>query len=83
MRVICSLQSAVMSTASEHNMHDTSCNLQGLAAWVGLKSRRGEPVGAVQLKVSLTQLNGRLMADPRLDSAAAVDPCTVLSTEPH
>lgn len=39
--------------------------LQGLAGWVGLKSRRGEPVGAVQLKVSLTQLEGRHVFIPR------------------
>ena len=50
-------------------IHDTIYDvLQGLVGWVGLKSRRGEPVGAVQLKVNLTHFHGRLTADPRYNS---------------
>lgn len=38
---------------------------QGLSTWVGLKSRRGEPVGAVQIKVSLNRLLGQCQLDHR------------------
>ena len=43
------------------------CSLpeQGLSTWVGLKSRRGEPVGAVQIKVSLNRLLGQCQLDHR------------------
>lgn len=36
--------------------------LQGLRCWLGLKSRRGEPAGAVQVAVYITQLDGHFMA---------------------
>ena len=35
--------------------------LQGLRCWLGLKSRRGEPAGAVQVAVYITQLDGHFM----------------------
>jgi hypothetical protein len=32
--------------------------IQGIQAWVVVKSPRGEPVGAVQLSAAITHLNG-------------------------
>ena len=44
---------------------------QGLKTWVGLKSRRGEPVGAVQIQVSLN----RLLDQCQLDHRYSLPPC--------
>ena len=46
--------------------------VQGLSCWVGLKSRRGEPVGAVQIKARLTQLKGRPHPDCRYTRSALI-----------
>ncbi|KAL0042381.1 hypothetical protein WJX77_010775 [Trebouxia sp. C0004] len=54
---------------------------QGLNTWVGLKSRRGEPVGAVQIKVSLTQLKGQHQQDCRSVFAAMPELATLLPPE--
>lgn len=39
--------------------HRWHLSVQGFHGWLGLKSRRGEPVGAVQLAVCLAEIQGQ------------------------
>ncbi|KAK9816569.1 hypothetical protein WJX72_002083 [[Myrmecia] bisecta] len=57
---------------------------QGLRAWLGLKSRRGEAAGAVQIAIYFTQLGGErvpLSGLPRAPLDASADLCALLPAD--